>query len=164
VAWRPFNNNRTVVRAGYGIYTIRLLGPYFVSLTDIHTADSQLFTNSIANGTHSIVWPNTFNSLADRGNVAVGTLSFNSANRLDFAGVFRLCLGDEPIFHHGKCVGYVSSGGYAHHAKKSMAMGYVPMACAADGTDLEIELLGEFYKARVAARPVYDPDGQRMRS
>lgn len=74
------------------------------------------------------------------------------------------CLGDEPIFHGGKCVGYVSSGGYAQYAKKSMAMGYVPVNCAGDGTELEIELLGEFYKARVVARPVYDPDGQRMRS
>jgi dimethylglycine dehydrogenase len=74
------------------------------------------------------------------------------------------CLGDEPIFHGGKCVGYVSSGGYAHHVKKSMAMGYVPTACAADGTELEIELLGDFYKARVVAKPVYDPAGSRMRS
>ena len=28
----------------------------------------------------------------------------------------------------------------------------------------EIELLGEFYKTRVVAKPVYDPDGTRMRS
>jgi dimethylglycine dehydrogenase len=74
------------------------------------------------------------------------------------------CLGDEPIFYHGKCVGNVSSGGYAHHTKKSMAMGYVPIDCANDGTELEIELLGDFYKASVVARPVYDPDGMRMRS
>ncbi len=85
LAWRPFNNNRTVVRAGYGIYTVRLLGPYFVSMADIHTADSQIFTNSYENGAHSIVWPNTFNSLANRGNVAVGTLNFTSANRQNFA-------------------------------------------------------------------------------
>jgi dimethylglycine dehydrogenase len=61
-------------------------------------------------------------------------------------------------------VGYVSSGGYAHHAKKSMAMGYVPIDCVNDGTELEIELLGDFYRARVVARPVYDPNGQRMRA
>ncbi len=74
------------------------------------------------------------------------------------------CLGDEPVFHGGKCVGYVSSGGYAHHVQKSMAMGYVPANCAADSTELEIELLGAFYKAKVVARPVYDPEGSRMRS
>jgi dimethylglycine dehydrogenase len=73
------------------------------------------------------------------------------------------CLGDEPVFHGGKCVGYVSSGGYAHHVKKSMAMGYVPTACADDGTELEIELLGEFYKAHVVAgwlRPGRNEDAE----
>ena len=74
------------------------------------------------------------------------------------------CIADEPIFHAGACVGYVTSGGYAHHVKRSMAMGYVPSALATDGTELEVELLGDFYKARVAARPLYDPDGGRMRS
>ncbi|MBI2719868.1 MAG: GcvT family protein [Rhizobiales bacterium] len=74
------------------------------------------------------------------------------------------CVADEPIFHAGKCVGNVTSGGYAHWVKKSMALGYVPPDCAADGTRLEIELLGEFYPATVTARPLYDPAGHRMRS
>ena len=74
------------------------------------------------------------------------------------------CWGDEPIFHEGKCVGYVTSGGYAHHVRKSMAMGYVPPECAGDGTKLEIELLGEFYAATVTAKPIYDPTGARMRA
>ncbi len=30
--------------------------------------------------------------------------------------------GDEAIMKDGKCVGYITSGGYAHHVKKSMAM------------------------------------------
>jgi glycine cleavage system aminomethyltransferase T len=42
-------------------------------------------------------------------------------------------------------------------------MGYVPTACAVDATALEIGLLGDFYKARVVAKPVYDADGARMR-
>src|SRR4029077_6182950 len=33
---------------------------------------------------------------------------------------------DEPIFHEGACVGYVTSGGFAHYVKKSVALGYVP--------------------------------------
>ncbi|MGH6906991.1 MAG: GcvT family protein, partial [Aestuariivirga sp.] len=74
------------------------------------------------------------------------------------------CVADEPIFHDGKCVGYVTSGGYAHSVKKSMAVGYVPTDCAADGTKLEIEILGQFYPAVVQARPLYDPEGKKMRS
>ncbi len=73
------------------------------------------------------------------------------------------CIADEPIFHEGRCVGYVTSGGHAHHLKRSMAMGYVPTPLAGDGTAFEIELLGDFYKARVTARPIYDPEGKRMR-
>ena len=61
-------------------------------------------------------------------------------------------------------MGYVTSGGYAHWVKKSMALGYVPAELAADGTRLEVELLGEFYPAHVQGRPLYDPEGKRMRS
>ncbi len=70
---------------------------------------------------------------------------------------------DEAIMKDGECVGYVSSGGYAHYAKQSMALGYVPAALAADGTALEIEIMGNFYPARVVAQPLHDPTGSRMR-
>lgn len=84
VAWRPFGNNRTVLRAGYGIYTVRLLGPLFSSMTGIHTADSRIFTNTFENGAHSIAFPNTYNSLVSGSNVAVGTLNFATANNPNF--------------------------------------------------------------------------------
>ncbi|HWT30589.1 MAG TPA: FAD-dependent oxidoreductase [Propylenella sp.] len=74
------------------------------------------------------------------------------------------CVADEPIFADGKCVGYVTSGGYGHSVGKSLAMGYVPASLAADGTPLQVELLGSFYDATVTARPSYDPDGARMRA
>jgi dimethylglycine dehydrogenase len=73
------------------------------------------------------------------------------------------CVADEPIFHDGNCVGYVTSGGYAHWVKKSMAMGYVPTALAKHGTRLEVELLGEFYPATVTTTPLHDPNGGKMR-
>ena len=71
---------------------------------------------------------------------------------------------DEAIFHAGVCVGYVTSGGFAHHVKKSVALGYVPTALAKDGEQFEIELLGEMKPAAIAAAPLYDSNGGRMRS
>ena len=71
---------------------------------------------------------------------------------------------DEAILKDGACVGYVTSGGFAHHVGKSMALGYVPPELAADGTDLEVEINGTFYKASVTAHPLYDANGSKMRS
>lgn len=72
-------------------------------------------------------------------------------------------VGDEAVLKDGDCVGYVSSGGYAHHVRKSMAMGYVPPELVADGSALEVEINGEFYPAQVTAHPLYDGNGERMR-
>jgi dimethylglycine dehydrogenase len=71
---------------------------------------------------------------------------------------------DEPLFHRGECVGYVTSGGYAHYVKRSVALGYVPAELARPQEDFEVEILGERRKATVQAKPLYDPDGTRMRS
>ena len=76
----------------------------------------------------------------------------------------RDVVGDEAILQGDVCVGHVTSGGYAHHLGCSMAMGYVPPACAADGTGLAVEINGQFFPARVVAVPAYDPQGRRMRS
>ncbi len=71
---------------------------------------------------------------------------------------------DEAILKEGDAVGYVSSGGYAHHLGQSMAMGYVSTEHAAPGTALEVEILGNQYPAVVQSRALYDPQGVRMRS
>ncbi|MDH3635988.1 MAG: FAD-dependent oxidoreductase [Gammaproteobacteria bacterium] len=71
---------------------------------------------------------------------------------------------DEAILKDGECVGYVTSGGYAHHVQKSMALGYVPAELAADGTELEVEINGEMYSALVVEQPLYDPTGEKMRA
>jgi dimethylglycine dehydrogenase len=72
--------------------------------------------------------------------------------------------GDEAIMKNGKCVGYITSGGYAHYVKKSMAMGYIPSNLAKQGSEIEVEINGEFYKANVELKPLYDPSGKNMRS
>ena len=71
---------------------------------------------------------------------------------------------DEAILKDGQAIGYISSGSYAHHVGKSMAMGYVATEHAAPGTTVDVEILGELYSAQVQGEPLYDPKGLRMRS
>ena len=71
---------------------------------------------------------------------------------------------DEAILQDGKAVGYVSSGGYAHHVGRSMAMGYVDAEHAAAGTKLQVEILGQFYDVEVLGAPLYDANGANMRA
>src|ERR1700733_1697709 len=72
--------------------------------------------------------------------------------------------GDEPIWHDGRVVGAVTSGGYGHSASASIALGYIPAELTRANDGFEIEILG----ARCAARPLeaaaFDPQGLRMRS
>ncbi len=71
-------------------------------------------------------------------------------------------LGDEPIWHKGKVVGWVTSGGFAHYVNKSLAQGYVPKELVGDD-EFEIELIGEMRKAYINHEPLFDPKGERMR-
>ena len=73
-------------------------------------------------------------------------------------------IGDEPIYHDGKCVGWVTSGGYAHAAKKSVAIGYVPGELMNETKGYEIEILGQTYKASVQRDPLFDADASQMRA
>ena len=72
-------------------------------------------------------------------------------------------IGDEPILRDGKVAGWVTSGGYAHHAGASVAMGYVKIEAFAPGGAYEIEIIGEPKSARIQPEPLFDPKGERMR-
>ncbi len=78
-------------------------------------------------------------------------------------------IGDEPVWHHGPegdaVVGWITSGGYAHHSGVSLAWGYIPSPLAAKGTTgFEIEIIGNRRPAHLQMEPVLDPDGTRMRA
>jgi dimethylglycine dehydrogenase len=78
------------------------------------------------------------------------------------------CIGNEPIWHNGPdgntVVGWVTSGGYAHHSEKSIAMGYVPAVHAASDGPWEIEVVGVMRSATRLTEAPFDPSGARMRS
>jgi dimethylglycine dehydrogenase len=72
-------------------------------------------------------------------------------------------LGDEPIWHDGKVVGWVTSGAYGHRIGHSLALGYVPVAVAEADSGFEIEIIGERRAAHRLTGPAFDPGGGRMR-
>ncbi|HWK63472.1 MAG TPA: FAD-dependent oxidoreductase [Rhizobiaceae bacterium] len=65
-----------------------------------------------------------------------------------------------------RVVGWVTSGGYAHYVRKSLAQGYIPAALAEDESEglFEIEILGQRRAARINTQPLFDPAGEKMRS
>jgi dimethylglycine dehydrogenase len=73
-------------------------------------------------------------------------------------------LGDEPVWHDGRVVGWITSGAYGHSVQRSLAMGYVPAGLADATTGFEIEIIGERRKAERLTAPAFDANGARMRS
>ena len=69
----------------------------------------------------------------------------------------------EPIFIQGAVAGFCTSGGYSHHAGKSIAYGLIPRDQAQDGLQVEIEILGQMCPATLITTPLFDVDGARMR-
>ena len=73
-------------------------------------------------------------------------------------------IGDEPIWHDDKVVGWVTSGAFGHTVQQSLALGYIPASLASADSGFEIEIIGERRKATPRAAPAVDPSGARMRS
>ena len=69
----------------------------------------------------------------------------------------------EPIWIDGSVQGFCTSGGYSHHAGKSIALGLSPRALVQPGLKVEIEILGEMCPATLITEPLFDADGARMR-
>ena len=70
---------------------------------------------------------------------------------------------DEPIWLNGEVVGFVTSGGYAHHSQRSVAYGFLPEAVIVEGLNVEIEILGQRRPATLYSKPLFDPAGKRLR-
>jgi len=71
--------------------------------------------------------------------------------------------GDEPIFCEGEVVGFVTSGGYAHFCRKSVAIGFLPTGLIDSGKQFEIDILGRKCRATLQKEVMLDPEGRRMR-
>jgi 4-methylaminobutanoate oxidase (formaldehyde-forming) len=74
-----------------------------------------------------------------------------------------VALGNEPVRVGGRIAGRVTSGGYGYTVGRSIAYAHLPAEHAAPGTEVAVEVFGEWIDGEVAAEPLFDPRGDRIR-
>ena len=72
--------------------------------------------------------------------------------------------GYEPVWQEGRRVGFVTSGGFGHRTRKSLALALLDRDCAVAGTALTVHVVGAERAARVIAPSPYDPAAAAMRA
>ena len=71
---------------------------------------------------------------------------------------------NEAVVKDGKSIGYITSGGFAHHVKKSIAYSYLDEEILKTNEKFQVEINGNFYNTTIIKEPLYDPRGTKMRS
>jgi 4-methylaminobutanoate oxidase (formaldehyde-forming) len=74
-----------------------------------------------------------------------------------------IALGSEPVRVGKAAVGRVTSGGYGYSVEKSIAYAYLPSEHGV-GTEVEVEIFGDWVSGIVADEPLFDPKGERIRA
>jgi glycine cleavage system aminomethyltransferase T/glycine/D-amino acid oxidase-like deaminating enzyme len=75
-----------------------------------------------------------------------------------------VALGNEPVRIDDEVRGRVTSGGYGYTVERSIAYAYVPPEHSEPGTAVAIEIFGRWVEGEVAAEPLFDPKGERIRA
>ena len=75
-----------------------------------------------------------------------------------------VALGAEPVRVGKRLVGRVTSGGYGYTVGKSIAYAYLPATESAVGSRVSVEIFGQWVDGEVAAEPLFDPAGERVRA
>ena len=75
-----------------------------------------------------------------------------------------VALSNEPVMVDGQVLGRVTSGGFGYTVGASIAYAYLPAEHAAPGTEVAVEIFGEWVAGRVEREPLHDPDGARVRA
>ncbi|HZB01866.1 MAG TPA: FAD-dependent oxidoreductase [Actinomycetota bacterium] len=73
-------------------------------------------------------------------------------------------MGKEPILSGGRVVAYVTSAAYGYSVGRCIVYGYLPVELAVEGSPVEVEYFGDRLPATVAAEPLWDPRGERLRA
>jgi 4-methylaminobutanoate oxidase (formaldehyde-forming) len=71
--------------------------------------------------------------------------------------------GGESVYAGGKVVDRIRSGSYGYAIGKDIGLVYLPLELARAGVELEVQVMGERVKARVAKLPLVDPKGLKLK-
>ncbi|TML72758.1 MAG: FAD-dependent oxidoreductase [Actinobacteria bacterium] len=74
-----------------------------------------------------------------------------------------VALGSEPARVDGELAGRVTSGGYGYTVGSSIAYAFLPAQLDV-GTRVEVEIFGDWVPGEIAAEPLFDPAGDRIRA
>jgi len=81
---------------------------------------------------------------------------------LTLADPRAIALGSEPVRVGDAAVGRVTSGGYGYTVEKSIAYAYLPSGHDL-GTEVAVEIFGDWVPGVIADEPLFDPAGGRVR-
>ena len=73
-------------------------------------------------------------------------------------------LGSEPVRAGDDIVGRVTSGGFGYAVRASIVYAYVPVEHSALGTQVAVDIFGDWVAGEVRSEPLYDPKGERVRA
>ncbi len=69
------------------------------------------------------------------------------------------------LWHDGKVVGETTSGGWGHRIDRSVALGMLRADLCQPGTEIDVEIYGERYRAVVQEdQPLWDPENERIQA
>ena len=69
------------------------------------------------------------------------------------------------LWHDGQIVGETTSGAWGYRVNASVALGMLRADLAVPGTELEVEIYGERFRAVVQPEaPLWDPGNERLRA
>ncbi len=87
-AYRPFNDDKTVIRGGFGVFNTEVLGSIYYALTGTLQSNTRTY-NNISNGKPIFAWPNT--QLPGNGTIAdFGTAYFGTANQINWKDPYSM--------------------------------------------------------------------------
>src|SRR5512136_115977 len=77
---------------------------------------------------------------------------------------FTQIYGGEAVYHDGKVITRVRSGGFGYTLQKNILYAYLPMELAKAGTHLEVDLIEGRRPAQVTSTVLLDPKGEKLRA